>query len=115
MKTVGISSEDQDAIFRILAGILHLGNIEFRPAGQDKAMVSDKSCMLSFISHVMTHSALGIAANLLGVSEQDLESALLTRHITSGSARASTYAVPLNVESVCNPCVPILTKTGVVY
>ncbi|XP_052211459.1 myosin-6-like isoform X2 [Diospyros lotus] len=29
MEIVGISSEEQDAIFRVLAAILHLGNIEF--------------------------------------------------------------------------------------
>ncbi|KAL2556956.1 Myosin-6 [Forsythia ovata] len=29
MDTVGISSEEQDAIFRVIAAILHLGNIEF--------------------------------------------------------------------------------------
>lgn len=101
MKTVGISSEDQESIFRILAGILHIGNIEFRPAGQDKAQVSDKSRIYDILHHLFIHLALVTAANLLGLSEQDLESALLTRHITSGSARSSTYAVPLNVESVC--------------
>lgn len=29
MDVVGISSEEQDAIFRVVAAILHLGNIEF--------------------------------------------------------------------------------------
>ncbi|XP_043719718.1 myosin-6 isoform X1 [Telopea speciosissima] len=30
MEVVGISSEEQDAIFRVVAAILHLGNIEFK-------------------------------------------------------------------------------------
>lgn len=29
MEVVGISSDEQDAIFRVVAAILHLGNIEF--------------------------------------------------------------------------------------
>ncbi|KAJ4969406.1 hypothetical protein NE237_016107 [Protea cynaroides] len=30
MEVVGISSEDQDAIFRVVAAVLHLGNIQFK-------------------------------------------------------------------------------------
>ncbi|KAK4785743.1 hypothetical protein SAY86_002432 [Trapa natans] len=43
MKTVGISSEDQEAIFRILAAILHLGNIEFSPGKEhDSSIIKDQ-------------------------------------------------------------------------
>lgn len=43
MDIVGISSEDQEAIFRTLAGILHLGNIEFSPGKEhDSSAIKDQ-------------------------------------------------------------------------
>eukprot|EP01114_Cavostelium_apophysatum_P015638 TRINITY_DN4304_c0_g1_i2.p1 TRINITY_DN4304_c0_g1~~TRINITY_DN4304_c0_g1_i2.p1 ORF type:complete len:821 (-),score=179.67 TRINITY_DN4304_c0_g1_i2:123-2585(-) len=85
MKTIGISPEMQDQIFKILSGILALGNIEFKAAAKDSAQVADKS-------------VLSVCAYLFGVEEKSLEQALLSRTITSGSSRTSTYAVPQNVE-----------------
>ncbi|MED6156822.1 hypothetical protein PIB30_017982 [Stylosanthes scabra] len=45
MDIVGISHEDQEAIFRVLAAILHLGNIEFSPGKEhdSSAVTDDKS------------------------------------------------------------------------
>ncbi|CAN7055585.1 unnamed protein product [Brassica oleracea var. botrytis] len=37
MDVVGIGSEDQDAIFRVVAAILHLGNIEFAKGEESEA------------------------------------------------------------------------------
>eukprot|EP01111_Echinosteliopsis_oligospora_P014908 TRINITY_DN5735_c0_g1_i1.p1 TRINITY_DN5735_c0_g1~~TRINITY_DN5735_c0_g1_i1.p1 ORF type:complete len:806 (-),score=234.13 TRINITY_DN5735_c0_g1_i1:55-2472(-) len=86
MKTVGLTSEHQDQIFRILAGILHLGNVEFKPAAKDQAQIADKG-------------VFSTCASLLGVEERTLENALLSRQLSSGGgARASTYAIPQNVE-----------------
>ncbi|KAG8635974.1 myosin-15 isoform X2 [Manihot esculenta] len=43
MDIVGISHEDQEAIFRTLAAILHLGNIEFSPGKEhDSSIVKDQ-------------------------------------------------------------------------
>ncbi|XP_040867363.1 myosin-15 [Glycine max] len=43
MDIVGISHEDQEAIFRVLAEILHLGNIEFSPGKEhDSSGVKDE-------------------------------------------------------------------------
>ncbi|KAF2304268.1 hypothetical protein GH714_029037 [Hevea brasiliensis] len=43
MEIVGISHEDQEAIFRTLAAILHLGNIEFSPGKEhDSSIVKDQ-------------------------------------------------------------------------
>ncbi|RDY02193.1 Myosin-15, partial [Mucuna pruriens] len=43
MDIVGISHEDQEAIFRVLAAILHLGNIEFSPGKEhDSSVVKDE-------------------------------------------------------------------------
>ncbi|KAK9273704.1 hypothetical protein L1049_018514 [Liquidambar formosana] len=43
MDIVGISEEDQEAIFRTLAAILHLGNIEFSPGKEhDSSVIKDQ-------------------------------------------------------------------------
>ncbi|OMO86451.1 hypothetical protein COLO4_21149 [Corchorus olitorius] len=43
MDIVGISHEDQEAIFRTLAAILHLGNIEFSPGREhDSSVIKDQ-------------------------------------------------------------------------
>ncbi|KAL5127223.1 Myosin-14 [Glycine soja] len=43
MDIVGISYEDQEAIFRVLAAILHLGNIEFSPGKEhDSSVIKDE-------------------------------------------------------------------------
>jgi len=83
--TIGFDSDKQDLLFRLLCGILHLGNIRFKPAPKDSAQVIDKS-------------VLNLAASLLGVDGENLENAFCYRVISSGSARVSTYQVPQNVE-----------------
>lgn len=55
MKTVGINSEYQDQIFQMLAGILHLGNVEFRPAGSDKAQIADRGGKFLFYYQIRNH------------------------------------------------------------
>nr|XP_004498862.1 myosin-15-like isoform X1 [Cicer arietinum] len=43
MDIVGISHQDQEAIFRVLAAILHLGNIEFSPGKEhDSSVIKDE-------------------------------------------------------------------------
>ncbi|KAF3670562.1 hypothetical protein FXO37_08488 [Capsicum annuum] len=43
MEIVGISQEEQEAIFRTLAAILHLGNIEFSPGKEhDSSVIKDE-------------------------------------------------------------------------
>ena len=41
MDVIGITKNEQYEIFRLLAAILWMGNIEFREGGTDKAEVSD--------------------------------------------------------------------------
>lgn len=43
MKTAGFDEESQNMIFRILAAILHLGNVEFEADGEEKATLSPKN------------------------------------------------------------------------
>ncbi|KAL3812396.1 hypothetical protein ACJIZ3_013664 [Penstemon smallii] len=72
MDVVGISSDEQDAIFRVVAAILHLGNIEF-------AKVSDSDA--SQPKDDQSRSHLKTAAELLMqvCNEQSLEDSLCKR------------------------------------
>ncbi|CAO2047305.1 unnamed protein product [Urochloa humidicola] len=72
MDIVGISRKDQDAIFRTLAAILHLGNIEFAP-GKDSDSSKIKDSTSNF--HVQT------AANLFMCDADLLVSTLCSRSI----------------------------------
>ncbi len=42
---VGIKPDEMDSIFHIVAGLLHLGNVEFQvdPSDEDKSVVSRSS------------------------------------------------------------------------
>lgn len=53
MKTIGISMEDQEAIISLVAGILHLGNINFLEQG-NYSMVAEKDCEYSHIYFILT-------------------------------------------------------------
>jgi myosin heavy subunit len=49
METVGITKEEQECIFRILAGLLHLGNVKFIADEKNEnwtgAKIVDRECM----------------------------------------------------------------------
>ncbi|KAL1806376.1 hypothetical protein ACET3Z_029444 [Daucus carota] len=70
MNVVGIESDDQDAIFRVAAAVLHLGNIEFKK-GADADSSEPKNDESKF--HLKT------AAELLMCDEQALEDSLCKR------------------------------------
>ncbi|CAA0823906.1 Myosin-6 [Striga hermonthica] len=74
MDTVGISSEEQDAIFRVIAAILHLGNIEFVKGKEiDSSMPKDEKSWF----HLRT------AANLFMCDAKSLEDSLCKRVIVT--------------------------------
>ncbi|KAF6994882.1 hypothetical protein CFC21_011483 [Triticum aestivum] len=70
MDIVGISSDEQDAIFRVVAAILHLGNVEFSEGSEADSSVpkDDKSQF-----HLRT------AAELFMCDEKSLEESLCKR------------------------------------
>ncbi|CAA7015314.1 unnamed protein product [Microthlaspi erraticum] len=70
MDVVGIDSEDQDAIFRVVAAILHLGNIEFakNEESEESEPKDDKS-----------RFHLKVAAELFMCDEKALEDSLCKR------------------------------------
>jgi len=83
MRTVGISDAEQYEIFRILAGILWLGNVSF--TGGAPANIVDQQPMET-------------AAFLLQLPPEILGNSLTHKAIVSGSARQTQYQVPQNPE-----------------
>ncbi|CAH2038926.1 unnamed protein product [Thlaspi arvense] len=70
MDVVGIDSEEQDAIFRVVAAILHLGNIEFAK-GEESEAAEPKDEKSRF--------HLKVAAELFMCDEKSLEDSLCKR------------------------------------
>ena len=83
MGLIGINEGTQVDIFRLLAGILHVGNVQFQ--GNAPAQVVDPT-------------PLQTAAYLFSVSPEQLAHALVHRKIQSGSARSTQYAVQQNSD-----------------
>lgn len=74
MDIVGISSDEQDGIFRVVAGILHLGNIEFSEGKEtDSSIPKDEKSRF----HLRT------AAELFMCDEKALEDSLCKRIIVT--------------------------------
>ncbi|XP_020591661.1 myosin-12 [Phalaenopsis equestris] len=74
MDVVGINQEEQDAIFRVVAAILHLGNIEFEKGKEiDSSRLKDEKSK----NHLKT------AAELLLCNEKALEESLCKRVIVT--------------------------------
>ncbi|KAG7988682.1 hypothetical protein I3843_03G199800 [Carya illinoinensis] len=70
MDIVGISEEEQEAIFKVVAAILHLGNIEFAKGEEiDSSVVKDKQ----------SRHHLNVTAELLECDAKSLEDALIKR------------------------------------
>ncbi|KAK3026388.1 hypothetical protein RJ639_042598, partial [Escallonia herrerae] len=87
MDVVGISSDEQDAIFRVVAAILHLGNVEFTKGSEtDSSEPKDDESWF----HLRT------AAELFMCDEKSLEDSLCKRVIVT---RDETITKCLDPES----------------
>nr|CAB3473388.1 unnamed protein product [Digitaria exilis] len=74
MDIVGINEEEQEAIFRVVAAVLHLGNIDFAKGTEiDSSVIKDDKSRFH----------LNNAAELLKCDCQNLEKALITRVIVT--------------------------------
>lgn len=70
MDIVGISEEEQEAIFRVVAAVLHLGNVEFAKGQEiDSSVLKDEKSRLH----------LNVTAELLMCDAKSLEDALIQR------------------------------------
>ncbi|KAI4190878.1 MAG: hypothetical protein L6R41_000479 [Letrouitia leprolyta] len=85
MKIIGLTQEEQDNIFRILASILWLGNVAFREDDNGNAIIADQS-VIDFVAY------------LLEVDAPQVNKALTIRIVETarGGRRGSVYEVPLN-------------------
>ena len=83
LKLLGFSDEDSRNIFRILASILHLGNVKIEASGRGD---SEKSQVK------MDDPSLPVVASLMEVSEKDLRQWLCNKKVV---ARNDTYVTPL--------------------
>eukprot|EP01117_Protostelium_nocturnum_P009771 TRINITY_DN3491_c0_g1_i1.p1 TRINITY_DN3491_c0_g1~~TRINITY_DN3491_c0_g1_i1.p1 ORF type:complete len:1018 (+),score=236.89 TRINITY_DN3491_c0_g1_i1:251-3304(+) len=89
LDTLGFKSQEKNDIWRILGGILHLGNIQFfKDATKSNATKFLDSAVLDLVSE-----SLGVHVALLG-------NALTTRSITTGvGKRVSCINIPLDLQS----------------
>ncbi|XP_034685364.1 myosin-6-like isoform X1 [Vitis riparia] len=85
MNVVGISSVEQDAIFRVVAAVLHLGNIEFAK-GQEIDSSEPKDDKSRF--------HLGMAAELFMCDEKSLEDSLCKRVIVTRDETITKWLDP---------------------
>ncbi|GAB5592085.1 class II myosin [Umbelopsis nana] len=86
MNVVGLAKEEQDEIFKMLAIILWLGNVQFVEGDDGNSAIADTD-VTNFVAY------------LLEVNPDILNKALTTRVMETqrGGRRGSVYDVPLNV------------------
>ncbi|XP_070589186.1 unconventional myosin-VI isoform X3 [Erythrolamprus reginae] len=95
MKKIGLNDEEKLDLFRVVAGVLHLGNIDFEEAGSTSG-----GCTLKNKSA----QSLEYCAKLLGLDQDDLRVSLTTRVMltTAGGTKGTVIKVPLKVEQANN-------------
>ncbi|XP_015210122.1 myosin VIa isoform X3 [Lepisosteus oculatus] len=95
MKKIGLDDTEKLDLFRVVAGVLHLGNIDFEEAGSTSGGCTLKN---------QSSQTLEYCAELLGLDEEDLRVSLTTRVMltTAGGAKGTVIKVPLKVEQANN-------------
>ncbi|MEQ2290545.1 Unconventional myosin-VI [Ameca splendens] len=95
MKKIGLNDTEKLDLFRVVAGVLHLGNIDFEETGS-----SSGGCIMKNQSD----QTLKCCAELLGLDQDDLRVSLTTRVMltTAGGAKGTVIKVPLKVEQANN-------------
>ncbi|KAG5264132.1 hypothetical protein AALO_G00272500 [Alosa alosa] len=83
MNVIGISAEDRNFVLQIVAGVLHLGNITFKEAGNYAAVETEESF-------------------LLGIDQKRLKEKLTSRKMDGKwGGKSESIDVTLNVEQAC--------------
>ncbi|NXB13045.1 MYO6 protein, partial [Cnemophilus loriae] len=95
MKKIGLDDKEKLDLFRVVAGVLHLGNIDFEEAGSTSGGCTPRA---------RSDKALERCAALLGLDEDDLRGSLTSRVMltTAGGAKGTVIKVPLKVEQANN-------------
>ncbi|KAL4925513.1 class I myosin myoA [Aspergillus undulatus] len=86
MNVIGMSEAEQDNVFRMLAAILWIGNVQFAEDDSGNAAITDQS-VVDFVAY------------LLEVDAGQVNQALTIRMMETsrGGRRGSVYEVPLNI------------------
>lgn len=87
MDACGFERLDVSGVFRIVAGILQLGNVTFKPTSPTDETLKPRQ-----------PGVVKKAAKLLGISEEGLLDVLLFRHVAAGG-RSSSAAAPLDLQA----------------
>jgi myosin-1 len=85
MEWCGIQGEEQKDVWRVVAGVLHLGNVVFKDGPKDSSKAEGPS--------------LPSAAQQLGISPQDLEHILTERTIATGNDSMQKLLDPASASS----------------
>ncbi|KAJ8389356.1 hypothetical protein AAFF_G00120640 [Aldrovandia affinis] len=95
MKKIGLNDTEKLDLFRVVAGVLHLGNIDFEEGGSTSGGCTLKNQCSQSLDH---------CAELLGLDQEDLRISLTTRVMltTAGGAKGTVIKVPLKVEQANN-------------
>ncbi|XP_053457844.1 unconventional myosin-VI isoform X4 [Nycticebus coucang] len=95
MRKIGLDDEEKLDLFRVVAGVLHLGNIDFEEAGSTSGGCNLKN---------KSTQSLEYCAELLGLDQDDLRVSLTTRVMltTAGGTKGTVIKVPLKVEQANN-------------
>ncbi|XP_063299081.1 unconventional myosin-VI isoform X4 [Pelobates fuscus] len=95
MKKIGLDDTEKLDLFRVVAGVLHLGNIDFEEAGSTSGGCNLKN---------QSSNSLQCCSKLLGLDEDDLRVSLTSRVMltTAGGTKGTVIKVPLKVEQANN-------------
>ncbi|XP_064412568.1 unconventional myosin-VI isoform X2 [Latimeria chalumnae] len=95
MKKIGLDDAEKLDLFRVVAGVLHLGNIDFEESGNTSGGCTLKNKSSQSLEH---------CAELLGLDCDDLCVSLTTRVMltTAGGTKGTVIKVPLKVEQANN-------------
>uniref|UniRef100_A0A8C5R8M4 Unconventional myosin-VI n=1 Tax=Leptobrachium leishanense TaxID=445787 RepID=A0A8C5R8M4_9ANUR len=91
MKKIGLDDTEKLDLFRVVAGVLHLGNIDFEDTGGTSGGCNLKN---------QSSKSLQCCSVLLGLDEDDLRVSLTSRVMltTAGGTKGTVIKVPLKVE-----------------
>ncbi|XP_057679104.1 unconventional myosin-VI-like isoform X5 [Corythoichthys intestinalis] len=95
MKKIGLDDTEKLDLFRVVAGVMHLGNVDFEEAGSTSGGCSIKK---------QSSQTLQNCAELLGLDQLDLQGSLTSRVMltTAGGTKGTIIKVPLKVEQANN-------------
>ncbi|RWS30216.1 unconventional myosin-VI-like protein, partial [Leptotrombidium deliense] len=92
----GVTESERLQIYKVVAAVLHLGNVCFEDSPED----TRGGCKLKGGN---SEEALKTAADLLGLDTEELRQSLLSRLMQSkGGFKGTTYLVPLKVHEAQN-------------